>query len=97
VDFEWDEDKRAALKRWRNIDLLRAVRIFEGPVWTTQDRRHDYGEDRYISIGEIEEEYFVVVHTPRQGAIRVVTAWRAGSRLQRQYQARLAGGDPEDG
>jgi uncharacterized DUF497 family protein len=88
MEFEWDEAKRTALLRWRDIDLLQAARIFEGPVLTTPDTRHDYGEERYVSIGKIEEEYFVVVHTPRQDALRLITAWRAGARLRREYQAR---------
>ena len=88
MEFEWDEAKRTALLRWRDIDLLHAARIFEGPVLTTLDTRHDYGEERYVSIGKVEEEYFVVVHTPRQDAVCLITTRRAGARLRREHRAR---------
>ena len=75
MQFEWDEGKRRWLLEERSIDLVRAARIFRGPVITERDTRTDYGEDRDISIGKVEEEYFVVVHTTRQDVVRLVTAW----------------------
>jgi uncharacterized protein len=91
VRFKWDEVKRQALFGERGFDLLRAARIFEGPVITARDTRFDYGEDRFISVGKVEEEYFVVVHTPREGVERLVTAWRAARRTRRLYQERYPG------
>lgn len=89
MQFEWDEDKRLWLLERRGFDLIRAARIFRGPIITKRDARTDYGEDRYISIRKVEEDYFVVIHTPRQNVVRLVTAWRAGRRARRQYQARF--------
>jgi uncharacterized DUF497 family protein len=89
--FEWDEDMRRRILKSRGFDLLTAVRIFEGPVLTELDMRYTYGEDRYISIGKVEEDYFVVVHTARKNAVRLVTAWRAGRSTRRRYQKRYPG------
>jgi uncharacterized DUF497 family protein len=86
--FIWNEAKRQEIWRRRRFDLLHAALIFEGPVLTELDTRFDYGEDRYISIGKVEEEYFVVVHTPAENAYRLITAWRAGRRARREYQKR---------
>ena len=88
MEFEWDERKRQKLLKERQLDLVRVARIFRGSVLTELDTRSDYGEDRYISIGKIEEEIFVVVHTTRADAVRLITAWRAGRRARRRYQAR---------
>ena len=86
--FLWDEEKRQLVWRERGLDLLNAALIFDGPVLTELDARFDYGEDRYVSIGKVEEEYFVVVHTPDADAVRIITAWRAGRRARRRYQKR---------
>jgi uncharacterized DUF497 family protein len=88
MQFEWDEDKRRWLLEVRGIDVIRVARIFRGPVITDHDTRMDYGEDRDISIGKVEEDYFVVVHTTRQNVVRLITAWRAGRGARRRYQER---------
>ena len=74
IRFLWDEEKRQLVWHKRGFDLLDAALIFAGPVLTELDTRFDYGEDRYISIGKVEEEYFVVVHTPDADSVRLITA-----------------------
>ena len=88
TSFEWDEAKRQKIIQMRGLDLLIAARIFDGPVLTELDTRYPYGEDRYISIGKVEEDWFVVVHTARGNAVRLVTAWRAGRAARLRYQKR---------
>jgi hypothetical protein len=91
MDFEWDEGKRARVLRERGVDLVRAARIFRGHVLVEADRRREYGEDRYIAIGEADGEYFVVAFTHRGQKIRLITAWRAGERARTAYQERFPG------
>ena len=44
----------------------------------TRARRHrDYGEARYISVGQVEAAVVAVVHTWRDGRVRLVSAWPA--------------------
>jgi uncharacterized DUF497 family protein len=86
--LSWDEKKRRAILRRRGFDILHAAEIFN--VLTERDTRHDYGEDRYISLGKVGEEYFVVVHTPRKEAEHLITAWRAGREARRRYKDRFA-------
>ena len=92
--FTWSETKRRRILAERGFDLLRAARIFHGPVMVTGDVRHEYGETRYIALGATEGEYFTVVFTPRQDeqtgedVLHLVTAWRMGRRARRRYQER---------
>ena len=51
--FEWDENKNRANRQRHGISFEEAQAIFEGPVFTAQDIRMDYGEERFISIGMI--------------------------------------------
>ena len=84
MPFEWDEVKNQANIRKHGISFEIAKRIFEGPRVTRIDRRKDYGEDRYISIGQVEPAALIVVaHTNRNGRIRLISA-RPASRKERQ-------------
>ena len=93
MEFEWDEDKRRRVLAERNVDLIDAALIFEGPVITKADGRHDYGEPRFVSLGMVEGKAFYVVHTTREGVVRLITAWQGGRHGERKYQARFPGGN----
>ena len=51
-----------------------------------QDRRWDYGEDRYRALGMIEERVYVVVYTVRGSAIRIITARKANAKEVGDYE-----------
>ncbi|MBX3574713.1 MAG: BrnT family toxin [Mesorhizobium sp.] len=90
MQFEWDERKRQQVVKERGVDILYAALIFEGEVLTRIDDREDYGEERLISLGEVEGECFVVVHTERHGSTRLITAWKGGRDERAGYQAGIA-------
>ena len=94
--FEYDERKRRQVIAERGVDLLYAALIFEGDVLTRIDDRADHGEVRRISLGIFEDDCFVVVHTERDGVIRLITAWKGGRRDRSKYQAGLARRDQEN-
>ena len=50
------------------------------------DTRHSYGEGRYQPMGKIEQRLFVVVYTPRHGAIRIISARKANLREVKHYE-----------
>lgn len=95
MQFEWDETKRLEVIEKRGVDIIEAALIFENRVLTRVDDRADYGEVRYISLGMVDGEAFVVVHTERNGATRLITAWKGGQLEREQYQASIAGRDQE--
>lgn len=63
--FEWNEQKRQEVLEKHGVDILYAALIFEGVTLTRIDDREDYGEERYISLGLVEDVPHVVVHTRR--------------------------------
>ena len=81
--FEWDEAKNRANTTKHGLDFETARRIFDGPVLTRRDRRRDYGEERHVSIGRVDEAVIVVAHTVRSGAVRLISA-RPASRAERR-------------
>ncbi len=84
--FEWDEAKNRNNIAKHGVDFELAQGIFEGPVFTWEDRRQDYKEKRFISIGFVEVvACLTVVHTERSGNTRIISARPASSREKRKY------------
>ena len=90
MQFEWDEAKRQQVIKKHGEDMVYAALIFEGDVLTRLDGREDYGEERKISLGMVDHECFVVVHTERNGWTRLITAWKGGRDERAEYQAGIA-------
>jgi uncharacterized DUF497 family protein len=51
MEFEWDEGQSRANYRKHGLDFRDGARVFLGPVITREDTRKDYGEKRWITIG----------------------------------------------
>lgn len=87
MNFEWDEAKSDACFQERGFDFAYAARAFLDPNRVVQlDTRHSYGEERYQLMGAIEHRIFVVVYTPRRGAIRIISARKANKREAIHYE-----------
>ena len=91
MEFEWDEAKRRTNLEKHGVDLLDGAIIFQGQLVTFEDQRFDYGEPRLVSIGLVEGQYYVVVHTKRDGVTRLISTRKGGRRDKRRYQAGIAG------
>jgi len=86
MEFEWDEGKRQKIIEMRGVDMFFAARIFRSNVLTRPDDRQDYGEERFISLGMIGDECFIVVHTRRGDKTRLITAWKGGQDERDTYK-----------
>ena len=51
-----------------------------------QDRRRDYGEDRYRLLGAIDGRAYVVVYTARGSAVRIISAREANLKEIADYE-----------
>ncbi|HLW49090.1 MAG TPA: BrnT family toxin [bacterium] len=63
--FEWDEAKSARCLEERGFDFDYAAKLFDGDFIEVEDRRRDWGEARFVNIGEVEGHILVVIWTPR--------------------------------
>jgi hypothetical protein len=87
--FEWDEAKSDACFQSRGFDFAYAAFAFADPDRVIrQDGRYSYGEDRYQLIARIEHRLFVLVYTPRNEVIRIISARKANQREVKQYESR---------
>lgn len=64
-------------------------KMYDSPNLTFQDRRQDYGEERWITVGFVSQRLMVVVWTPREEAMRVISMRKANGREKRLYGERL--------
>lgn len=90
MEYEWDETKRLSNIAKHRVDFRIAAFIFEGPIVLEPDYRKDYGEERFLAIGYVDDACFVVAHTRRGDAIRLISAWKGGRDDRRKYQALYA-------
>ena len=76
MKIEFDPSKRALTLKNRALDFLDSPRLFEGRVLTVVDDRTDYGEDRFISYGFIDDTAIALVWTNRAGVMRIISMRR---------------------
>ena len=86
--FEWNDEKNKANVRKHGIDFETAAYVFNDENRIEYfDIAHSVFEDRYITIGEIEEVLIVivVVYTERDDAMRIISARKATNQERRAY------------
>ncbi len=87
MEFEWGDAKNDPCFLRRGFDFPYAVRVFLDPLRiVAQDRRRDYGEDRYRLPGTIEGRVYAVVCTVRGSAIRIISARKANAKEVADYE-----------
>jgi uncharacterized DUF497 family protein len=71
--FEWDETKRIKNLQKHGIDFLRASVLFDGRfVYTFPSPQS--GENRFLTVGLLEEKFITIVWIPRGNNIRIISA-----------------------
>jgi uncharacterized DUF497 family protein len=77
-EFEWDSAKATSNLRDHQISFPYATRVFLDPHRREQlDTREDYGEERRIALGRVDEWILMVVYTLRGSNIRLISARKA--------------------
>ena len=75
--FTWDERKRRTNLKAHGFDFRDAPRVFEGPTFTFEDDRFDYGEQRFVSLGFLGGVAVSMVHIETPERIHVISFRRA--------------------
>jgi hypothetical protein len=89
--FEWDARQAAQNVAKHGVPFEYATRVFLDPHrLDAVDVRHDYGEERRLTLGKIEGRLYAVAYTPRSRVIRMISARKANEREQRQYDETLS-------
>lgn len=88
----WDEEKRKRNLRDHAIDFADLESYFDGDLLTREDRRIDYGETRFQSVGYIQGIAVFVVWTPRgddDEVAHLISARKAEKHEEKAWLARF--------
>lgn len=77
VKIEFDDAKREWTLRVRGLDFAKAEQIFEGFTLTFDDDREDYGEDRFLTYGLLQQVIVACVWTFRGDGRRIISLRKA--------------------
>ncbi|NJM76012.1 MAG: hypothetical protein HC852_09745 [Acaryochloridaceae cyanobacterium RU_4_10] len=67
------------------LDFMDAKCIFDDDTVTIEDDRFGYGEQRFISLGLLQNCVIAIVHTENKDTIRIISARRATRNEERSY------------
>jgi len=83
--FTWSEAKRKLNLHTHGLDFVDAARVFDGPTFTFEDDRFEYSEQRFISLGLLDDFVVSIVHTESTRQIRVISFRKATKHEQAIY------------
>lgn len=87
MKLEWDKRKNSANLEKHGLDFADAYKVFQSPMLVKLDDREDYGEERWIGIGLMEQRVVVMVFTePKEDVIRVISFRKATSDESKRYE-----------
>lgn len=85
----WDERKRTDCLRERGLDFADAAELFAGFHLAQVDDRFDYGETRWLGIGEVNGAVCVIVWTPRDDTLRIISMRKANASETARYRREM--------
>lgn len=89
MDIEFDSEKREITLRERGLDFARAAELFCDIHVTQLDSRFDYGEERWITVGLLDDREVVVVWTLRGNTRRIISMRFANAREIAKYRPEM--------
>lgn len=85
IQFEWDLDKERSNIQKHGIDFETAAKVFFDPDRIEYfDVKHSASEERYFTIGMVDEIVFVV-YTIRNRNTRIISARLASKEEMEEY------------
>jgi len=89
MKLEWDDKKNQMNYEKHGLSFSDAELVFSGEIVNFVDDRQEYGEERWITLGELMGRVVVVVHTARHDAIRIISMRKANEHEKKIYYERL--------
>ncbi|HVR76737.1 MAG TPA: BrnT family toxin [Planctomycetota bacterium] len=84
--FEWDPAKAKANLKRHGVSFAAGARVFDDRdrlEWL--DTREEYGEERFVTVGEVNAELLSVAYTIRGELVRIISARRASRKEKAEY------------
>lgn len=87
--IEYDPAKRTKTLAERGLDMDRAGEVFDLPHLTVVDQRREYSEERFVTVGYLDDRMVVLAWTWRGRTIRVMSMRKANVREKKRFGDRL--------
>ena len=75
--FTWSDAKRKLNLQQHGFDFVDAPKVFDGVTYTYEDDRFDYSEQRFVTLGILDEFVVSIVHTESSRVIRIISLRKA--------------------
>ena len=86
LSFEWDDEKATANLTKHGVPFDEAAAVFlDVNRLDRYDGRENYGEDRFLTIGLVNDFELAIAYTLRNDTIRIISARKATRHEQRDY------------
>lgn len=83
--FSFDPVKNARNIEERGLSFAEAAEFDWSTAHIAEDTRHDYPERRYQALGFVNQHLHMLVFTPREEAIHIISFRRANGRERNRY------------
>jgi uncharacterized protein len=85
MELEWDEDKRQRALQQRGLDFADVILFDLASLDVKQDKRIDYGEPRFNTVGYLNGVLCIYCWTPRNKKMRIISLRKANDRERKKY------------
>ncbi len=89
MNVSYDPAKRRKTLDERGLDFADAPKLFEDIHYTTRDNRTDYAEPRFQTVGLLDRRMVMLVWTPTETGIRVISLRKCNERERKKYKDRM--------
>jgi uncharacterized DUF497 family protein len=83
----FDPAKSSRNEELRGLPFALANEFDWSSALVVEDTREDYSESRFQALGYIDEHLHMLVFTPREGAVHVISLRRANRRERTRHAA----------
>jgi uncharacterized DUF497 family protein len=89
MKVSYDPEKRRRTLEERGLDFEDAPQVLSGFHLTQPDLRKDYGEDREITVGLLNDTVVVLVWTERAEGLHMISMRKAKRHERERYFERM--------
>lgn len=89
MEITFDTAKRDKTLEERGLDFADCGSVFAGIHLTREDKREDYQEQRFQTIGYLKSRLVVIVWTPRGTVRRIISMRKANEREKASFKKTL--------
>ena len=92
MKFEWDDTKNITNQEKHGVSFEEAIEVFDDALQISKlDRRFNYFEERWITIGTTKKEHILVVANlffsdEGEEIIRIISARKANNSERKTYE-----------